>query len=131
MSYTLVSNSTMYKINVDVLTEKLHLKVVCQVKNPMGCGTGMISEELTVQVKHRGLKIIVFKDLFVLCYPPILMLSAQAKEANKILIPEINFSKVFIALLDCLHGLVCLSYFPCLSDYILPRKWKIGNYVAI
>lgn len=130
MSYTLMSNSTMYKINVDVLTEKLHLKVVCQVENPMGCGTGMISEELTAQTKHRGL-IIIFIDLFVVCYPPILMLSAQTREVNKVLIPEINFLKVFIALLDCLHGLFCLSYFPCFSDYILPRKWKIGNYVAV
>lgn len=66
--------------------------------------------------------IIILKDLFVLCDPPILIFSAEAKEVNKILIPEMNFAKISTALLDCLHGLVCLGYFPSLSDHILPRK---------
>lgn len=55
------------------------------------------------------------------------MLSAQAKEVNKIFIPEINFSKASTALLDCLHDFVCLGYFPCLSDYIPPYKGKVRN----
>lgn len=55
---------------------------------------------LTAQVKHRGLIIIILQDLFILCDPPIVMLS---KEVSQVLIPEMNFSKVSTALLDCLH----------------------------
>lgn len=55
------------------------------------------------------------------------MLSAQAEEVNKTLIPEMNFAKISAALLDCLHGLVCLGYLSSLSDSIVPCKWKIGN----